>query len=204
MQHAYDLSGILPVKLSTHFRACPNTSFTDTVYVYDLPKVNLGPDTSLCLNDAPIVLENRQTLSPGAYHYRWNNGDTTESLKIGYPGIYRLTVSKELLHCSNSASIKITKDCYIDIPNAFTPNGDGANDYFFPRQLLSQKITAFNMQVFNRWGELIFETNSKDGQGWDGRFNGKLQPEGVYIYLIDAEIDGIQKEHYQRNVTLIR
>ena len=60
------------------------------------------------------------------------------------------------------------------------------------------------MQIFNRWGQIIFETTRLDGRGWDGRFNGKVQPEGVYVYLIDAQIDGDRNEHYQGNVTLIR
>jgi len=60
------------------------------------------------------------------------------------------------------------------------------------------------MQIFNRWGELIFETNKINGRGWDGAFNGKPQPEGAYVYIMDAEIDGTRTEHYQGNVTLIR
>jgi len=203
IQHAYGAVGNLPVRLTTHFRACPDTAFTDTVYIYPLPKVDLGPDTGLCLHGAPIILQNRQTL-PGIYHYLWSTDDTSEKLKVIHPGIYHLTISKEPLNCSNSASIKITKDCYIDIPNAFTPNSDGENDYFFPRQLLSKKITQFHMQIFNRWGQLVFETQKIDGRGWDGKFNGKPQPEGVYVYLIDAAINGIQKEHYHGNITLLR
>lgn len=204
IHHAYDHSGTLPVVLSATFRACPDTLFTDTVYVYALPKVYLGPDSGLCLDGAPIIIRNQTPPSSVTYHSLWNTGDTTEDLKVVHPGIYSLTVSSEPLGCSTTESIIINKDCYIDIPNAFTPNGDGENDYFFPRQLLSKKITRFNMQIFNRWGQVIFETTNTAGRGWDGRFNGKNQPMGVYIYLIDAEIDGHLREHYQGNVTLVR
>jgi gliding motility-associated-like protein len=204
IHHAYDIPGTLPVVLSAKFRACPDTSFTDTVYVYALPKVYLGPDSGLCLHGAPIMIKNLEPAPIVAYHNLWNTGDTTESLKVVHPGLYSLSVSNEPLGCSTTESITITKDCYIDIPNAFTPNGDGENDYFFPRQLLSRKVTQFNMQIFNRWGQVIFETTNTAGRGWDGKFNDKNQPTGVYIYLIDAEIDGHLKEHYQGNVTLIR
>ncbi len=60
------------------------------------------------------------------------------------------------------------------------------------------------MQVFNRWGQVIFETDKTDGRGWDGRFNGSPQPGGVYVYLIDVEINGSIKERYEGNVTLLR
>ncbi len=60
------------------------------------------------------------------------------------------------------------------------------------------------MQVMNKWGQVIFETNKLDGRGWDGVYNGKDQPQGVYIYLIEAEIDSMQTERYQGNITLMR
>src|SRR5690606_9996975 len=104
----------------------------------------------------------------------------------------------------STETIEISKDCYIDIPNAFTPNGDGHNDYFFPRQLLSENVSQFRMQVFNRWGQLIFESDRPDGRGWDGRFNGKAQPTGVYLYRIDVTFSNGSKENYQGNMTLIR
>src|SRR5690606_23081679 len=111
-------------------------------------------------------------------------GDTTEILKVVHPGIYTLSVSTKPIGCTTTESITIHKDCYIDIPNAFTPNGDGSNDYFFPRQLLSESLSHFHMQVYNRWGQLLFETNNLNGRGWDGRLNGKNQPTGVYLYRI--------------------
>jgi len=176
----------------------------DTIYVYALPKVNLGSDSGLCLHGAPIILRNRNSLPAGIYRNLWSTGDTTDVLKVVHQGLYSLTVSSEPLNCSTTESVQINKDCYIDIPNAFTPNGDGENDYFLPRQLLSKNLTKFHMQVFNRWGVLVFETTKTDGRGWDGKFNGVAQPEGVYVYLIDAETNGSYQEHYQGNVTLLR
>lgn len=204
IRHAYDVAGHLPVILSAQFRACPGTSFTDTVYVYDFPKVYLGPDNGLCLNGLPITLQNLAPPPGVSFHNLWSTGDTTTSISIVHPGIYNLTVSNEPLGCSTTESVTIHKDCYIDIPNAFTPNGDGVNNYFFPRSLLSRKLTRFHMQILNRWGQVVFETKDTKGRGWDGRFNGKEQPVGVYIYLIEAEIDGHLQERYQGNVTLIR
>jgi gliding motility-associated-like protein len=60
------------------------------------------------------------------------------------------------------------------------------------------------MQIFNRWGQLIFETTSIDGRGWDGAFNGVAQPAGVYVYLVEASFVNGKAERYQGNVTLLR
>ena len=92
----------------------------------------------------------------------------------------------------------------MNIPNVFSPNGDGLNDYFYPRSLLSSGLTSFKMDIYNRWGQLIFETTSTEGAGWDGRFNNTMQPGGVYVYIIDCSFKDGQHEHHQGNVTLLR
>ncbi len=140
------------------------------------------------------------------YRYRWNTGAERAEIAALHHGIYSLTVTTE--HgCSTTDSISITKNCYMDIPNVFTPNSDGVNDYFFPRQLLSQNIASFKMQVFSRWGQLLFETDRIDGRGWDGRCNNVNMSEGVYIYMIALKLgtgDVLKEERYHGNVTLIR
>lgn len=85
------------------------------------------------------------------------------------------------------------------IPNAFTPNGDGINETFAPK---GQSIQVFNMKIFNRWGELLYETDSME-KGWDGQYQGVLSQQDVYIYKIKArgEIAGLVEE--EGTVTLI-
>ncbi len=106
--------------------------------------------------------------------------------------------------CAAFDTVWVQKDCYMDIPNVFTPNGDGTNDYFYPRQLLTRGVIAFKMDIYNRWGQLIFETTSTDGRGWDGKYNNAPQPSDVYVYMIDATFKDGQIEHHQGNVTLLR
>lgn len=60
------------------------------------------------------------------------------------------------------------------------------------------------MPVFNRWGQLVFETTNLNGRGWDGRLNGQAQPMGVYLYRIEADFSNGRQEHYEGNVTLLR
>lgn len=204
LHHAYDTDGTMAVNLSTEYRACPTSSFADTVWVYPLPKIYLGPDSGLCLDGAPIALVNEWNDPGTPTKNLWNTGDTTASLKVVHPGTYSLTISNGPLGCSATGSVVIHKNCYVDIPNAFTPNGDGENDYFFPRQLLSRNITRFEMRIMNRWGQEIFTTTRTDGRGWDGRLNDKPQQQGVYIYLINLTVDNRREEQYTGNVTLIR
>ena len=168
-----------------------------------MPKVDLGPDTSLCLHGAPIILVNRFVPVDGeTYTYVWSTGETTPEIKVKHPGDISLTINTP--YCSNKDVVHVAKDCYVDIPNAFTPNNDGANDYFFPRQLLSSSVAVFQMQVLNRWGQVVYETTRTDGRGWDGKFNSKDQPEGVYIYMIKVSFTNGASESYEGNVTLLR
>ena len=60
------------------------------------------------------------------------------------------------------------------------------------------------MTIYNRWGQVVFETEGLDGRGWDGTLNGVPQPQGVFVYMIDGVFKDGQKEHHQGNVTLIR
>lgn len=71
----------------------------------------------------------------------------------------------------------------MNVPSVFTPNGDGLNDYFFPRQFLAKGLTSFRMEIYNRWGQLIFETTNLEESGWDGRLNNTEQPVGDMFML---------------------
>ena len=148
-----------------------------------------------------IILTDPHYPESSGASWLWNTGQTSASIEVVQPGVYYATVS--VGGCPATDSVVVLNDCYLDIPNAFSPNGDGVNDYFFPRQLLSKSVTDFHMSIFNRWGELIFETSNLDGIGWDGKFNGVMQPEGVFIYVIDANFKDGEKEHRQGNITLL-
>ncbi|MFA6059091.1 MAG: PKD domain-containing protein [Taibaiella sp.] len=204
VQHAYDRDGTMWISFNAQFRACPDISYRDSVMVYPLPLVYLGQDDTLCLDGAPVILTNLAPPASESYHLRWSTGDTTTSLKVVHPGTYQLQVIANLSGCAGTESITVQKDCYTDIPNAFTPNGDGYNDYFFPRQYLSKGVATFKFILLNRWGQIIFETRNSNGRGWDGRFNQKDQPGGVYIYLMEVSFYNGKTETYKGSVTLVR
>jgi gliding motility-associated-like protein len=66
--------------------------------------------------------------------------------------------------------------------NAFSPNGDGVNDFYLTE---GQNIKDYRLQIFNRWGNLLFETTDTT-TGWDGKYKGGEVPEGTYYYLVEA------------------
>ncbi len=88
------------------------------------------------------------------------------------------------------------------IPNAFTPNGDGVNEFFnIVQEGMVDEIVRF--QVFNRWGEVVYD-NENPGMGWDGTFNGDPQPSDVYAYIITVRFLDGEEQTEQGDVTLLR
>lgn len=93
-------------------------------------------------------------------------------------------------------TLDIEKTC-LKIPDAFSPNNDNINDFFYP--LSNQNFTIFDFRIYNRWGELIHRNN----EPWDGTYKREDQPLGVYIYYLEYECDGTKIKKVG-NVTLIR
>jgi len=201
VRHAFAQPGRFDVQIKGNYPACPDITASVPVNIIPIPVVNLGPDTILCTGSATIVLSNRSGVS--AAHYLWSTGDTTATISVNHDGSYWLRASNE--DCSATDSINIVKSCYLDIPNAFTPGGGSDdNGYFLPRQLLSRSVITFDMKIFDRWGQLLFESDKVDGRGWDGNFKDKPMPMGVYVYQIKVSYANGVTESYQGNITLIR
>ena len=200
--HGFDQAGQFIVTVTAQYRACPETTATKIINVFSYPDVYLGADTTICPGSNSIILADNQNDAVSGASWLWNTGETTSSIVVVKPGYYYTVVTMN--GCSSSDTVWVQKDCYMDIPNVFTPNGDGVNDYFYPRQFLTRGLTSFNMNIYNRWGQLVYTTTSLDGRGWDGTFNGQPQPEAAYVYIIDATFKDGQNEHHQGNVTLLR
>lgn len=130
------------------------------------------------------------TVMGSGYTYRWAPDDgSLSALDIYNPlampmqtTTYTVTVIDEF-GCQDSASVTVmVKTCEeaVFLPNAFSPNGDGKNDFFLPR---SDFLTKINLVIYSRWGEKVFETNELT-PGWDGSFKGeKLSPDVFGYYL---------------------
>nr|HPH23592.1 gliding motility-associated C-terminal domain-containing protein [Chitinophagaceae bacterium] len=106
--------------------------------------------------------------------------------------------------CQNVTGSAIGSTQYPDVgvfvPNTFTPNGDGKNDVL---KVYGNYIQKLNMQIYNQWGERIFETNDVTS-GWDGRYKGQMQPVGVYIYVVSVTMPDGKTVNKRGTINLIR
>ncbi len=204
VSHAYTTTGRHLIQMVSISRACPEQYFFRSVYIAPLPVVNLGNDSGLCLNGSTLYLHNLSIPGPDTYTYLWSTSDTTHRLGVTEPGLYELKLTSLSSGCSSSETIRVSKDCYVDIPNVFTPNGDGTNDYFFPRPYLSRGISTLRLEIWNRWGIPVFQTTELYGRGWDGKQNGMEQGAGVYIYRLQVIYRDGKEETFNGNITLLR
>ena len=114
--------------------------------------------------------------------YLWQPfGETSITIRASEQTTYTVTVTSTL-GCVGSDKFVIRPDCISKsfIPNAFSPNGDGLNDIFKPTLINFEKYT---LSIYNRWGAKVFESNSAE-LGWDGLYNGRDAPQGVYSYVM--------------------
>ncbi|RYD59182.1 MAG: T9SS type B sorting domain-containing protein [Sphingobacteriales bacterium] len=205
LSYAYDAPGVYDLTLSAYYRICPTVQVVKKINVKALPKIDLGTDTAICQGARPLYLRDRVNQDNKNASWKWNHAgaDNSPVTRVASPGVYVASVTID--GCTASDEVLVKRNCYIDVPNAFTPDGDGTSDYFLPRQLLSSNLAGFNMKIFNRWGGVVFETSSLSGRGWDGTMNGVKQPMGVYTYTISARFGSSNSvENYAGNVTLLR
>jgi len=159
----------------------------DTLHITIIPKPELRGDTTICFKDS-ILLEPSIQLDS----ISWNNG--SKSLALWAKGAATFTAEMHLDECVFYDSIGVrTKWCdetsiCLPIPNAFTPNGDGANDLFSPLNLCEIFPVQIEFTIFNRWGEIVFQSEGQEWPHWDG--NNSLSDVYVWRLLIMFEADG--------------
>ncbi|NND94939.1 MAG: T9SS type B sorting domain-containing protein [Flavobacteriales bacterium] len=150
-----------------------------------------------------------------SYQLTWSPPDGLNSTSISNPlaspgqtTTYTVTITDADINgnCSKDDTVTVKVFEYICgfpttfVPNAFSPNGDNVNDVLLVR---GTYIESLDLKIYDRWGELVFQTQEKD-KGWDGTFRGKELEPAVYVYHIDVLcIDG-QESFEKGNITLIR
>lgn len=149
----------------------------DSVYVSleSLPSSLLPEDTMICPGDKFFL---KPIINSG--QLLWQDGSVSNSFEVHEPGIYFVTAS---LKCGMSSDTILVNDCecYFHIPNAFTPDANALNDGFKPEGCIPE---FYHLQIFNRWGELIFDTTDPF-KYWDGTYKEKLVQEGVYAWTLE-------------------
>ncbi|MFN8415544.1 MAG: gliding motility-associated C-terminal domain-containing protein [Cytophagaceae bacterium] len=127
------------------------------------------------------------TGSNAAYTYDWfPNVGNTATVTVSQSGWYKVKISGSI-DCYVWDSIYVQSICPPEIhtPNAFSPNGDSANDGYI---IYGKHIGKYKLMVFNRWGEIIFQSTSL-AQSWDGKYLGDFMPIGTYPWIIEYEGD---------------
>lgn len=174
---------------------------------------NIAGAVSAVANPTYIIPGNSSVLtaSPSGYTYTWfptsslsNSSGQTVNASPSQTQEYIVSVSDGI--CTKSAKVKVNvvevlcDRTYVYVPNAFSPNGDSENDVLYVRSAIATKIL---FRIFDRWGELIFETTDQN-IGWDGTFKGKLMNPDTYDYYLEATCVQGEQKIIKGNVTLIR
>jgi gliding motility-associated-like protein len=161
------------------------------------PTFTLGADQLICQG---ITVTLSPVVDP-AWQLRWQDGTSTPTYVVSQPGTYSLTATNTCGSTTDEVLFS-TGLCKIFVPGAFTPNGDGLNDEF--RIFGTGLVTQFNLKIFNRYGQVVFETSDKT-KGWDGKFKGQASPKSGFVYLLSyADINATDVKTMKGTFMLIR
>lgn len=208
----------------------PENSFTDlpagtyTVFVQDEYGCEYAQDITLLQTERlQVELEDvvfpcdgdRVTLNPfftqgsiSEVEFLWSDGSTEFSLDVTDPGLYWVDISNECEVLRREVLVDWdveTRQEFIYVPNAFSPNNDGINDFFQGFASGDIEIISYELLVFDRWGNLMFKTDSVE-EGWDGRMRTEQMNTEVFVYYLNAVVIscGRPREIFKKgDVTLI-
>ncbi len=138
--------------------------------------------------------------------YLWSPGGSTENpLKVNQPGLYLVT-GTDANNCPVKDSVKVIERCdpELHVPSAFSPDGDGQNDFF---QVFGYDVARFDIKIFSRWGEIIYHSTDFNFN-WDGKYKGQTVPIGTYPFVISYSGTTFEGENlaktFSGDVTVVR
>lgn len=210
--HTFSGPGIYDISLQvTSAQGCSNdTTIAQMVEVFALPQASFTPDPTVTnLVGATIHFADGSWGNIATWDYSFGDGEVSSLQNPVHTyqdtGVFNITLIVTTTDgCTDLVReiVEIRPDFMFYIPNAFTPNSDGRNDGFRP---YGEGVdwNSYSMQIFNRWGQMIFESGSVDN-AWDGTYKGSPVEVGVYVYHI-AILDTENESHvYDGRVNLIR
>ena len=146
------------------------------------PTVDLGNDTVVC-NNREFYLDADPSGLYADATFAWSTLEETAQILVETSGVYHVTIENECGNARDSIYIEIhEQSSNLFVPNAFTPNKDGLNDEFAP---VVTNVEGYHLAIFDRWGKMVFESRNP-ALGWDGTWNGRPVPEGIFAYTIRA------------------
>ena len=210
--HDYTMGGTYTVQVTvTSPYGCSGSNSNQvTLIIYDSPTANFTMSSDEVTIVEPTVLFTNNC-SGNTLGWWWDFGDTTTSTLSSPTHSYQRTgnfnvrlIAESFGGCRDTVEqpLEVIPEFTIFIPIAFTPNGDGINEIFY---VYGAEITTFNMQLYDRWGNLMFESDDLY-EGWDGRANGgeQIAQQDVYVYKVALK-DFEGKQHkYTGSVTLLK
>ena len=211
--HAYNNTGTYQVRLiATDTVTCNKI---DTSAYFTLT-VSPNPTSSFTYSPNPTVPNTAVSFlntAIGGTRYKWLFGDGDSLFTIRPDTVVQHlynasgTFNACLVTYNNAGcidtscqSIQITIVNGLDVPNAFSPNGDGRNDKVSVRGYGISKMT---WSIYNRWGTRVY-IGTDPNEGWDGTYKGRLQPQDVYHYTLLVEFSGKEKITKKGDITLLR
>lgn len=168
-----DREGSFPLRME--YEGCVSSTVL-RVRRYPVPLISFPSDTVMCDGDSILLSGPR-----GMDRYLWQDSSSLPYLWVYEEGLYVLRVEDSV--CDAEASVNVRTDFCAEIyfPSAFSPNGDGINDAFYPFTTAEDNEVDYQLRIFNRWGEQVFYSRSLR-EAWDGTLKGKACPPGVYVY----------------------
>lgn len=222
VKHDYQDPGIFPVNLKIKSLAGCEFEITKEEYikVIPFPDAKFTADKYITTIDLPkFAFTNHSKIAEGGgrlnYHWDFGMEDSDKDTSNEKDPVFKYNDTSEYLvtlttsseyGCTDevTAKLRVDQEITVFIPNAFTPNdfGPKANNNFF---VVADGYSSFNMQIFNRWGELIFESD-KRLPGWDGKemSSGQACQEDVYVYTVSITSFNGKTYKYYGTVTLVR
>ena len=160
-------------------------------------------DTSFCVDENPSI-ELKANIPSGSTTI-WSTGSTDQEISVNQSGAYWVTVTNG--NCVGSDTMHLNAEicnCIPFLPNAFSPNNDGNNDYYHPRFINGCSVNDYSFIIIDRWGEVVFQSNDQNAK-WDGKLNNTPAELGVYMYYLKYS-SGInnKKYTYKGDITLVR
>ncbi len=182
-------------------------SISSSATLLQIPK----PTAYAGVNEVILRGQRIQLFASGGLTYSWTPVESLNNPEIYNPVAdphqttnYIVTVT-DGYGCSATDSVLITvEECDLSeffVPSAFSPNGDGQNDFLFVRGPAC--ISKMKFIIFDRWGEMVFESTDP-GYGWDGKFNGKNLDAGVFVYYLNVNLSNGQSLSRKGNITLLK
>lgn len=187
-------------------------SLTQTLVLDNEVKANFDIPPDICPEDPLEVINTSTGLIDS---WRWDFGSLGSStletpLPVNLPRnltrdtdfTLKLFATNNTLGCTDSAvkKIRVFDNCLIAVPTAFTPNGDGLNDYLYPNNAI--KAVDLYFAIYNRWGQLVFQSRNWQ-EKWDGKVKGIPQGSGTYVWMLQYTHRDTGKKVFEKGISVL-